>query len=58
MKKLLLPIFVFGIISSGISQAVSDSLIDDVESKIEQAEKDSTIEDIKDAAEALHVIGL
>ena len=24
MKKILLPIFVFGIISSGISQAVSD----------------------------------
>ena len=43
---------------SEASQAVSDSLIDDVESKIEQAEKDSTIEDIKDAAEALHVIGL
>ena len=40
------------------SKAVSDSLIDDVESKIEQAEKDSTMEDIKDAAEALHVIGL
>lgn len=44
--------------SEKASKAVSDSLIDDVESKIEQAEKDSTMEDIKDAAEALHVIGL
>lgn len=44
--------------SDKVSKAVSDSLIDDVESKIEQAEKDSTMEDIKDAAEALHVIGL
>jgi uncharacterized protein HemX len=45
---------------SSHDQVVNDSIINDVESKINQAEaeKDSTIEDIKDAAEALHVIGL
>lgn len=35
-----------------------ESIIDEIESKMDEAEKDSTIEDIKDAAEALHAIGL
>ena len=35
-----------------------EKTIDEIESKIDEAEKDSTIEDIKDAAEALHAIGM
>ena len=37
---------------------VSDSLIEDIESKIDQAEKDSIMKDLKDAADELHVLGL
>jgi hypothetical protein len=46
--------------STDHAEPVNDSVISDIESKIEaaEAEKDSTIEDIKDAAEALHVLGL
>lgn len=45
---------------SSHEQITKDSIVNDVESKIKEAEaeKDSTIEDIKDAAEAIHAIGV
>ena len=38
--------------------AVTDSIIDNIESKIDSAKKDSTVQDLKDAADAIKVIGL
>ena len=41
-----------------VHSSSEEKTIDEIESKIDEAEKDSTIEDIKDAAEALHAIGM